>query len=727
MGMMGRGLWGVAFVCALLLSVSACGRDSSDPFRGDRPSTVQPTLNPTQTAAPTTAPTATSTPAPTSTATKTPTPKPTTTITPQPSPSPTKTPAPTSTPPPKPTPTIAPSPSPSPTTTPTPTSTPTPTPTPVAVCSPGQREFDVVYTGSSQVWLGTVGGALRAQCVVENADKSLTVCIPADYTPTSCDCGGPAEGVLACPGTSVPDAAGKLCSAAGGKSCGVNAFPNPQAGPTQNDCFYTFPNPSKLNDGADPSTWNWEFAGGAVTEADFCFAPPTITYNVPNGSPTVIPSGISASGGVFARTGCLTGVQGGTQCTEGDCSPPPAASPSATSAPTPVPNSQCVAGVGPSNPAVQAEFTLQSNATDYYDVTLINGANATIEMEPIGVPTARPSAIPTPYWCEAPGAQTGTKACHWNFANYIDTSAVPLPPPPPSFATPTPTPSATATPAPTPAPEALLLHSVRNCNTNADCPSNWYCSGNPPHGTCAPNVTASVKPPFVVTDCQSDSDCVGQGGHCQPAGVDIGGYTWYACQCISDTDCSDPNPYCGEQSVPIEGGRPFLTECGTFGGWWTADDLCGTDTGVGQSVGPLDCQDQIGQGHSYLGTTTLQNLFGCVGANAASCYSASVTQACCGCATDPNNPDYGSTALWKLWPSDVTGVDANGECTSSNDAWAELIQPWLANLKQACPTAYTYPYDDLSSTFQCQNGPTNTIAYRVTIGDLPVPSPTSTP
>ena len=106
------------------------------------------------------------------------------------------------------------------------------------------------YTGSGHIWLGTVGGALRAQCVVENPDKTLTVCIPADgdYTATSCDCGSPVAGVLACPGTSVPDSSGSLCNAAEGKDCGKNAFPNPQAGPTYQDCFYTFPQPTSLND-----------------------------------------------------------------------------------------------------------------------------------------------------------------------------------------------------------------------------------------------------------------------------------------------------------------------------------------------------------------------------------------------------------------------------------------------------------------------------------------------
>lgn len=619
---------------------------------------------------------------------------------------------------------------PAPTSAPIPASTPTSTPPlggPESACSPTQREIEVVYKGKSDIWLGTVGGAIRAQCVVTNPDNSLTVCIPPanDFNATSCDCGsGNLNGTLACPGSSVPTDGGKLCSAAGGKNCGVNAFPDPQAGSNQNDCYYTFPQPAQVYAGGKqgtPATWNWGMGTNSkygITKAIFCFAPPTITYNG-----KLIPSGVSASGGIFARTGCLTGARGGTECAEGDCSPPPTAAPSSTAVPTPVPNAQCVPGVGPGNPAAQVEFTLQSKATDFYDVTLINGANATIRMKPIGVPTARPSSVLPDYWCEAPGAQTGNKACDWKFAKYINTSNVPLPPSPPTLASPTPTPTGNPTPAPTPDPLSLLIHSVRNCNTNKDCPKNWSCTGNKPHGICAPNTTTTTKPPLIEYECKTDADCKGQGGHCLPVGNQVGDPI-YVCQCVSSSDCAGTKyPYCGEQNVGFSGGQLFLTECGKFGGWWTADDLCGLSPSatLGQIIGPLNCGDQIVQANSS--DTTLRSLFGCIDQNAASCYDAGANDSCCGCATDPNNPLYNGTRLSSLWPQDPAG-----DCSNTNDTWADQIQPWLTHLKQACPTAYTYPYDDKTSTFQCQNGTLNTMAYKVTIGELPTPPrPTPTP
>ena len=41
--------------------------------------------------------------------------------------------------------------------------------------------------------------------------------------------------------------------------------------------------------------------------------------------------------------------------------------------------------------------------------------------------------------------------------------------------------------------------------------------------------------------------------------------------------------------------------------------------------------------------------------------------------------------------------------------------PTLTWLKKACPTAYTYPFDDMSSTFICKNikNGKNTVNYEI--------------
>jgi hypothetical protein len=65
---------------------------------------------------------------------------------------------------------------------------------------------------------------------------------------------------------------------------------------------------------------------------------------------------------------------------------------------------------------------------------------------------------------------------------------------------------------------------------------------------------------------------------------------------------------------------------------------------------------------------------------------------------------------------------------SNNPAWAFAVQPWLVNLKTACPTCYSYPFDDPTSTFQCQlKGSKNLLGYKVVFTSLPTPMPTAIP
>jgi len=41
------------------------------------------------------------------------------------------------------------------------------------------------------------------------------------------------------------------------------------------------------------------------------------------------------------------------------------------------------------------------------------------------------------------------------------------------------------------------------------------------------------------------------------------------------------------------------------------------------------------------------------------------------------------------------------QCVNANPTWLTNVLPTLKWMKQACPSAYTYPYDDMSSTFTC--------------------------
>lgn len=56
---------------------------------------------------------------------------------------------------------------------------------------------------------------------------------------------------------------------------------------------------------------------------------------------------------------------------------------------------------------------------------------------------------------------------------------------------------------------------------------------------------------------------------------------------------------------------------------------------------------------------------------------------------------------------------------TANANWLEYVLPTIHWLKQACPTCYTYPFDDMSSTFTCTNTTAAAaINYGVTFSDL---------
>jgi len=96
---------------------------------------------------------------------------------------------------------------------------------------------------------------------------------------------------------------------------------------------------------------------------------------------------------------------------------------------------------------------------------------------------------------------------------------------------------------------------------------------------------------------------------------------------------------------------------------------------------------------------------------------------CCGCGTAAAN------ALFSYWPTQATSACyTSGSTVSNNPTWASAVQPWLVNLKMACPTCYSYPFDDPTSTFQCRStGSANMLGYKVTFSSLPTPMATPTP
>ena len=536
-------------------------------------------------------------------------------------------------------------------------------------CPGSERELLLTNNSSQDLWIGGGGGALRSVCVVNASTSCLAAAATIDGTTGTCMCGIQA-GTLACPATAQstgPGTNGGLnCACTSDAQCGPGAGCNTQT----NLCYFLLPtNPVAHSGGPSPFTWELAKSPSPPEQggwAEFCLDQASVNWNG-----TTISSEVWWSGGIFARTGCNPD---GTNCTTGDCSASP--------------NSNCGAGVGGSNPATIAEFTLQSQANDFYDITLINGANVAEEMHPIAAPTATPGTVSKAYWCKTPGAKIWQGGeCDWDFIKY--TPYVHYPEGEVHSYTP------------------FLMSSSKPCstaNTPNGCPANYTCTGAPGgcYLQCTPGGTA----------CPGSLECL-------PA-QDGNNY----CQCGKEAQCSGKG-YCGNQFIPGLG--IYLQQCGSFDGWWSADDFCGAYPTA--QIGPLNCGDLITDGDGA-SQTSLASLFTCAakGGNSAgnttSCYNDDTAQTypktCCGCATyDQSNPD----GLSKVWPKNGTSQCAEVSGKAANDVvWDSQIQPWLVNLKRACPTAYSYPYDDPTSTFQCRGtSTTNTLGYHVLFLNLPKP------
>src|SRR5262249_9279347 len=136
--------------------------------------------------------------------------------------------------------------------------------------------------------------------------------------------------------------------------------------------------------------------------------------------------------------------------------------------------------------------------------------------------------------------------------------------------------------------------------------------------------------------------------------------------------------------------------CGRLLGYWTADQICGIQRNYGA---PFNCSQTLPAPQNNL---TWWNLFACVGVG--SCYASGAGTNCCGCVN------------WDQIGIPVPPGPTTAQCVNQNPNWVNGVLPGLSWLKKACPTVYTYPFDDMSSTFTCQqmvNG-TNAVNYTIT-------------
>lgn len=171
--------------------------------------------------------------------------------------------------------------------------------------------------------------------------------------------------------------------------------------------------------------------------------------------------------------------------------------------------------------------------------------------------------------------------------------------------------------------------------------------------------------------------------------------------CSANSDCTngpDKTQACGLSLSSIQS-NSSTTYCGTWLGYWTADQVCGTNSNYNKS--PYFCTN------SADGGSTFTQMYQCAGSPSVynnSCYSNGATSACCGCQN------------WQLAPTNLL-VPSNGsvlQCLASNTTWFSNALSAVSWIKSACPSSYVYPFDDKSSSFTCTNGSPNNANYTIT-------------
>lgn len=397
---------------------------------------------------------------------------------------------------------------------------------------------------------------------------------------------------------------------------------------------------------------------------------------------------------------------------------------------------------GGQSPVTVAEFTLSQTSTDFYDVSVIDGFNVAVEVQQTGGSSTCPlNPSDCGYWCGNPGGPTSTTnlaGCTWN--QVLDSTCDSNP----SLRVVAPS-SCTSNADCQPPSTCNLGTNVCQCTSDSGCNAAkgeicgvgnnqiiGYLACGQFVGCTTPKALCGIgayfnhgkggSPCTVGSDCASNTcisgtctvspadpfDCNKEYARTVSCNTDTDCPQLIGINCTIDSDCptftnsnrqqqnmkcvgaTDQNP--GKCQEPCISGQCAGVHC-------KSDSDC-----VNKTQGTFMLCDKSGWNSPTSQTCVATNasLFECTGVSG-SCYTSGVSSLCAGCPTDSSNP------LSKSWPASPT------QCSSNNTDWTGAIQPWLISFKKACPTAYSFPFDDPTSTFQCKSdGTTNSVNYTIT-------------
>lgn len=149
---------------------------------------------------------------------------------------------------------------------------------------------------------------------------------------------------------------------------------------------------------------------------------------------------------------------------------------------------------------------------------------------------------------------------------------------------------------------------------------------------------------------------------------------------------------------------PFSRVCGTFQAWGSAYGIQGWPQ-------PQNPASGVFQYTQSVGNTTVGTLQYCLVPPTYSSY-----------ATNPPVPVDPTLACGGTnWAGILSWTPV--QYTTANPNWQAYVLPTITWLKQACPTCYAFPFDDATSTFNCEDGTKrnsghNILDYQLQVDDI---------
>lgn len=220
--------------------------------------------------------------------------------------------------------------------------------------------------------------------------------------------------------------------------------------------------------------------------------------------------------------------------------------------------------------------------------------------------------------------------------------------------------------------------------------------------------------------CSADTDC--------PALVGLPA-------CTMDSDCPE-NTTCVDFGAAPAPGQPAIAKvcrltCDTHTNFCSGPTCTDNSDCTTMSLSGTFMQCDTSTNTCVATNTSLYEGAGLTGQ---SCYinyygGFAPSLSCNGCPTACDDPPCSpAQAANANWPSPPSGES----CKNTNTDWVSVAEPLVEGFKEACPSAYSFPFDDPTSTFQCTNNTqSNSMSYEVTFCSTPPfpppPPPPPTP